>query len=397
MGHRPGTRVEDLQEEGLARECLAGLGLTNSTGSRASLPLPCRVLRLVPADAAEIDDLAAAAGAAGAILVQGPRGCVLAGPARTLDEAAAHLARSPQAGNGLARAAARALAGFRRRRFPLRFADGEVWELEERTRLMGILNVTPDSFYDGGRWAEAGPAVDHGLRLTEEGADLVDVGGESSRPGSAPVSAEEEVRRVVPVVAGLRQARPGLRISVDTRRSDTARRVLEAGADMINDISGLRSDPALAAVVAAAGVPLVVMHIRGTPSTMQQDTDYDDLLTEVVDALAESRDFAGTAGIPDDRLIVDPGIGFGKSAEGNEQILRHLATLRSVGLPLLVGASRKSFIGQRLDGVPPDDRLEGSLAAAAAAIRGGAHIIRVHDVQATLPLARVTDAVGRGR
>jgi dihydropteroate synthase len=395
--HRPGTRTEDLAGEGRARDLLEGLGFAPGTEPLALLPLPCRALRVVPRGPEEAGELAAAAETAGALCLAGPRASLVAGAARALDETVAHLARAGRAAAGLAASLARSLAGFRRRRFTLPFPDGESWELGERTRIMGILNVTPDSFFDGGRWSEAGAAVEQGLRLAEEGADLVDVGGESSRPGAEPVGAEEEMRRVLPVIEGLRRARPGLRLSVDTVRAETARRALEAGADLINDISGLRTEPELAAVAAEGRAPLVLMHMRGTPRSMQSDTRYEDLLGEIVDSLAESCEIAGKAGVAGARIVLDPGIGFGKSAEGNEQILQHLSTLRSLGHPLLVGASRKSFLGRRLDGLPPEDRLEGSLAAAAAAIQGGAQILRVHDVGATARLARVTDALARER
>lgn len=395
--HRPGTRTEDLAGADHARELLAGLGFPPGEEPLGALPLPCRALRVAPRARAELRELADAAETAGAACLEGPRASLIAGTARQLDETVAHLARAGETGARLAAGLARSLAGYRRRHLPLTFADGETWDLGERTRVMGILNVTPDSFFDGGRWDGTQAAVEHGLRLADEGADVVDVGGESSRPGAEPVAEEEEARRVLPVIEGLKRARPELRLSVDTVRAGVARRALEAGADLVNDISGLHSDPGLAEAAAERGAPLVLMHMRGTPRDMQRDTRYDDLLSEIVDSLAESCEIAGKAGVAGARIVLDPGIGFGKSAEGNEQILRHLSTLRSLGHPLLVGASRKSFLGWRLGGLPPEERLEGSLAAAAAAIHGGAQIVRVHDVLATARLARVSDALARGR
>jgi dihydropteroate synthase len=395
--HRPGTRTEDLAGADLAREMLAGLGFPPGKEPLAELPLPCRALRVAVRAPAEGRELADAAETAGAAWIEGSRASLVCGTARALDETVAHLARAGETGARLASGLARSLAGYRRRERALTFADGETWDLGARTRVMGILNVTPDSFFDGGRWDEAGAAVEQGLRLADEGADVVDVGGESSRPGADPVGGEEERRRVLPVIEGLRRARPSLRLSVDTVRASTARAALEAGADLVNDISGLRADPGMASVAAELGAPLVLMHMRGRPRDMQRDTGYADLLSEIVDFLAESCEIAGKAGVAGARIVLDPGIGFGKSAEGNEQILRHLSTIRSLGHPLLVGASRKSFLGRRLGGVPPEERLEGSLAAAAAAIHGGAQMVRVHDVRATARLARVSDALARGR
>lgn len=274
--------------------------------------------------------------------------------------------------------------------FSIRFADGPAWSLGERTHVMGVVNATPDSFSDGGRLAGVDQAVEAARGMAEAGVDVVDVGGESTRPGAAPVSPDEETRRVVPVVEAIKRA-IDVRVSVDTVKASVASAAIEAGADMINDISAL-SDPEMSSVVARADVPVVLMHMRGTPRTMQRDTDYTELMVEITEFLQEANEKAVAAGVASDKILVDPGIGFGKSPVGNLQILRKLSTLRRVGRPLLVGASRKSFIGSVLD-LPVTDRLEGSLAAAGVAAWQGAHVVRVHDVVETVRVVRMVDAI----
>jgi dihydropteroate synthase len=266
--------------------------------------------------------------------------------------------------------------------------------LGRRTLLMGIINVTPDSFYDGGKRFDAGRAVADGLELVEAGADILDVGGESTRPGAPPVSAEVELQRVRPVVQGLRRT-VKVPISIDTYKARVAQTALTEGADIVNDISALRFDPAMVAILAAEKVPVVLMHMQGTPQTMQAEPRYDNVLREVQDFLAARARFALAAGVERDKIILDPGIGFGKTLDHNLTLLRGLPSLASLGHPLLVGASRKAFIGKILD-VPPDERLEGSLAAAVVAVFGGAHIIRVHDVKETWRALRVADAIRLG-
>lgn len=255
---------------------------------------------------------------------------------------------------------------------------------------MGIVNVTPDSFSDGGRFPSAGDAVAAALRMADEGADFLDVGGESTRPGAVQVDTEEECRRVLPVIAGIRK-RTGVRVSVDTRKAEVARRALQAGADVVNDVSAL-SDPAMAAVVAGSESSLILMHMRGTPETMQLDTRYGDLIGEITAFLRERIAWAVSAGIPDARILVDPGVGFGKSSDDNLRILRQLPALRAAGYPVVIGASRKSFIGKAID-LPVGERLEGSLAVAAIAAWQGADVVRVHDVAATKRVVRMVDAI----
>jgi len=257
---------------------------------------------------------------------------------------------------------------------------------------MGILNVTPDSFSDGGLHAALDAAASAAERMAVEGADLLDVGGESTRPGAEPVDEAEECRRVLPVVTWIKR-RLGLRVSVDTMKAGVARRAVDAGADLINDVSA-GGDPGMLPLLASSGTPAVLMHMRGNPRTMQRDTRYGDVVGEVVDFLWERARRAAEAGLGDGKLVVDPGIGFGKSVAGNLALLRELPALHRVGRPVLIGASRKSFIGSLLE-LPVGDRLEGSLAVAAVAAWNGAHILRVHDVAATVRVVRMVDAIRR--
>jgi dihydropteroate synthase len=247
---------------------------------------------------------------------------------------------------------------------------------------MGILNVTPDSFSDGGRWDDLHGAVARGLELLDEGADWLDVGGESTRPNAEPVSEQDEWDRVVPVIAELHKARPDAVISVDTTRSAVASGAIHHGARVINDVSGL-SDPAMAAVAARSGVTLVVMHRRGDPATMQLDTRYDDLVGEVASFLRERATYAVRMGVDPERIVVDPGVGFGKSAADNPRLVAAVPRFRALGYRVLIGASRKAFVG-RLTGVEePAERVMGSVGAALAAASLGADVLRVHDVRAT--------------
>ena len=284
------------------------------------------------------------------------------------------------------------------------FASGGAWDLDDRTRLVGILNVTPDSFSDGGRYLDTGAAIARGLLMAEEGADAIDVGGESTRPGSLPVPDEEQIRRVVPVIRALRaqidRACERIRISADTSRSAVAAAAIDAGADIVNDVTGLKGDPAMAPLLARTGAAAILMHMRGTPRTMQEDPRYEDLMGEITSALRGAWSRAREAGIRDDRIVLDPGIGFGKTTDHNLEILARLAELASLGRPLLVGVSRKSFLGN-VTGLPVDQRLEAGLAAAAAAILNGAALVRIHDVAPTSSMVRVLDAIraagGTGR
>lgn len=268
----------------------------------------------------------------------------------------------------------------------------------ERTLVMGVVNVTPDSFsgdglFTGPDWLER--VVDVGRRMVAEGADLLDVGGESTRPGSEPVPLEEELRRVVPAVEALRAA-VDVPISVDTTKAEVARQALRAGADMVNDISALRFDPDMARVVADAGCGVVLMHMKGTPKDMQRDPAYRDVVAEVRDFLAERLRWAEHQGIPRERVLLDPGFGFGKRPEHNLALVRHLRVFRELGCPVLLGPSRKSTIGVVLGGLPPWERVEGTAAVVALAVAYGVDVVRVHDVRVMARVARMADAVVRG-
>jgi dihydropteroate synthase len=242
--------------------------------------------------------------------------------------------------------------------------------------VMGVLNVTPDSFSDGGRWLDAGAAVAHGRRMVDEGADVIDVGGESTRPGAEPVDVDEELRRVLPVVEALA---PHTRVSIDTRKAEVAEAALAAGASLLNDVSAT-----LAPVARAAGAGWVAMHMQGEPRTMQQDPTYDDVVAEVTAFLVERAREAGV-----DEVWIDPGIGFGKTMAHNLALLAHLDTLVATGYPVVVGTSRKGFLGQLTGGVPAEDRVEASVATAAWALSRGASMVRVHDVAPTVAAARL--------
>mgnify|MGYP000908794426 CR=1 FL=1 len=261
----------------------------------------------------------------------------------------------------------------------------------DRTRVMGIVNVTPDSFSDGGAHADAASAIAHGLRLVEEGADLLDVGGESTRPGSEGVSVEEELRRVIPVIEGL-AARTGVPISIDTSKPEVMRAAVAAGAGMINDICALEREGALDAA-AAAGVPVVLMHMRGEPRSMQEAPHYDDVVAEVHRYLADRIFAAELAGIPRARLVVDPGFGFGKDDGHNLALLAQLERFTSLGVPVLAGISRKRTIGALTGRQVPAERVAGSVAAHLVAAQRGARIVRVHDVAATVDALKVWEAV----
>lgn len=265
-----------------------------------------------------------------------------------------------------------------------------------RTVLMGILNVTPDSFSDGGRFYRRDEAVAHGLELARQGADVVDIGGESTRPGAAPVAPAEEAARVIPVVEELAGALSAP-ISVDTYRADVAARALAAGADMINDVSALRFDENMAEVAANHNCPLVLMHMRGTPRDMQLNPVYDDVVADVLDFLDGAVARAVRAGIGRDRIIVDPGFGFGKTVAHNMEIMRNLRAFQLLGCPVLIGTSRKSSLGSILLGAPPHEREEATAATVALGIAAGAHMMRVHDVAGMVKAARIADAVVAGR
>ncbi|MFA5085757.1 MAG: dihydropteroate synthase [Candidatus Omnitrophota bacterium] len=262
----------------------------------------------------------------------------------------------------------------------------------DRTYVMGVLNVTPDSFYDKGRFFDLKKAVKRALDIEREGADIIDVGGESTRPGASDVGVDEELKRVVPVIRAISK-RIKAAISVDTRKSEVAEAALKAGASIVNDVSALRDDPCMAGVVAKYRAGIILMHMKGSPRDMQIDPIYIDVVKDIIKSLKVSINLAKRAGIKDDKIIIDPGIGFGKTVGHNLEILRALECFKKIGYPLCIGTSRKSFIGKILGSKDPEDRLAGSLTTAVIAAVNGANIIRVHDVRLTRQALRITDSI----
>jgi len=278
--------------------------------------------------------------------------------------------------------------------FTLKWADHSL-DLDSRTCVMGVLNVTPDCFSEQGRFFDFHKAVEHGEFMARAGADLIDIGGESTRPYSRRISPQEEMDRVLPVVEALSK-RIHIPLSIDTTKAAVAEEAIKAGASIINDISALRFDAAMAGVAARAGCPVVLMHMQGTPEDMQDRPHYDDVVRDVIHFLLDAKDRAVAAGIRKDLVMVDPGIGFGKTLNDNLTIIRRLRELRLLGCPLLIGTSNKTFIGKIL-GREAHERGVGTMATVAAAIMNGAHVVRVHDVGPTVETARVIDAIRKGR
>jgi len=283
----------------------------------------------------------------------------------------------------------------KRRRFRLQLPSHALL-LGDRTLVMGVLNVTPDSFSDGGNFLDPQRAIRHALEMEKAGADLLDVGGESTRPGSMGTPVDTELARILPVLEGLR-GRLKVPISVDTRKADVAEAALAAGAELINDVSGLKNDPGIAEVAARHRVPLILMHIRGEPATMQKLPFARDVMKDVLEGLRASIAKARKAGVAKSQIVVDPGVGFGKSFAQNYELLRNLPELGKLGYPLLVGTSRKGFLGATLaqddKTIPPEERIWGTAATVTASILGGAHIVRVHEVAEMVQVARVADCL----
>src|SRR5262245_38540107 len=278
-----------------------------------------------------------------------------------------------------------------RGRFTLRIGKETKLELGRRTAIVGVLNVTPDSFSDGGLYHDAGAAIDRALEVEAQGADIIEIGGESTRPGARPLAADAELARIVPVIKGV-APRVRIPIAIDTYKSQVASIAIDLGAQMINDVSALRFDPKLAEVAAASGAALVLMHMRGNPETMQKLDPSPDTMAAIELDLTNAALQAAEAGISPDRIIVDPGIGFGKTLEQNLEIINNLDRLSLIGYPLMVGPSRKGFIG-KLTGRPESEREFGTAAAVAAAVLKGAHLVRVHDIRRMADVARVADAI----
>ncbi len=273
-------------------------------------------------------------------------------------------------------------------------SKGANFDFLRKTYIMGVLNVTPDSFSDGGLYFDRDKAIERGLSLAKEGADIIDIGGESSRPGSNPVSIDEEIKRTAPVISVLSKVLD-IPISIDTYKSEVAQEALNAGASMVNDISGTRFDSKMAAVVRKFDVPVIIMHIKGTPSNMQIAPVYQALIPEILEYLREGINICREHGIPDERIIIDPGIGFGKTFEHNLEIINNLKEFSLLGKPIAIGVSRKAFIGKILGDVPPSQRLEGTASAVAISVYNGANIVRVHDVAEISKVVKVADAIKR--
>lgn len=269
---------------------------------------------------------------------------------------------------------------------------GKVLDLGGRTHIMGILNVTPDSFSDGGQYARMDQALAHAREMAAAGADIIDIGGESTRPGAEPLTEEEELRRIIPLIQRL-SSELMVPLSVDTYKASVAKKALQAGAGIVNDISGLRFSPDMARVVADHGAAVVIMHIQGTPRDMQQNPVYDDVVGEVMSYLAEGIQLAEKAGVDREKVLIDPGIGFGKTLEHNLTLVNRLEEFRALGRPIVLGTSRKKFIGTVLDIPVPEQRVDGTAATVAIGIERGAQIVRVHDVGKMAQVARMTDAI----
>ena len=355
---------------------------------------PCKIANILKQEMLALGGDAAVARGSVACSVE-TTDVLMMGTLKQLSRLAAKIARQPFGLDSIARDILRILKNAGQKRFILKTSRRKI-TLGDRTRIMGILNVTPDSFSDGGTFLSPERAVEYGLQMETQGADILDVGGESTRPGSAAVPVHVELKRVLPVIKALSR-KIKIPLSIDTKKARVAREAVEAGAEIINDISALNGDRKMAGTAAETGAALVLMHMRGNPENMQKgNLAYDDLLGDITDYLSASIGKAIRAGVSKDAMVIDPGIGFGKTVADNYRIIRRLADLRTLGMPILVGPSRKSFIGN-VTGDEPRQRLEGTAATVSAAIMNGCHIVRVHDVAAMKKVAAVTDAMTHPR
>jgi len=320
-------------------------------------------------------------------------GVVLSGTARQLKNLTCAIASNTTLPAELSKKIDSLLDNYQRSDYKID-CRGKVLDLGSRTHIMGILNVTPDSFSDGGLYSTTGGALAHAREMASSGADIIDIGGESTRPGAEPVSAEEELRRIIPVIKQLSTELP-VPISVDTYKASVAEKALAAGASIVNDISGLRFSPDMAKIVANYGAALVIMHTKGTPRSMQVNPVYTDIISEITDYLDGSIEIAMREGVDREKVMIDPGIGFGKNLTHNLTLLKRLDEFRVLGRPILIGPSRKKFIGTVLDISEPEKRVDGTAAAVALAIAKGARVVRVHDVACIGRVARMTDAIYR--
>lgn len=351
---------------------------------------PCKIANIIKQEMLSLGGDAAVA--RGSVSCSVPVSDILImGTLKQVSALAKKLSRQPFGLDLLARELAELLKNINRDNFVLKTSRRTI-KLGGRTHVMGIVNVTPDSFSDGGCFYSCEKAVEQGLCLAGEGADIIDVGGESTRPGSAAVPVSVELKRVIPVIEKLAQ-KIKIPISIDTKKAKVARAAVEAGAEIINDVSGLNGDKEMAKTVAKTRAAIVIMHMRGQPKNMQSgDLRYNDLMGEIIDCLGKGADKAMKSGVNRERIVIDPGIGFGKTVEDNYRIIRNLSELKVLGLPVLIGTSRKSFIG-KVTGDEPQQRMEGTAATVTAAILNGCNIIRVHDVASMKKVAAIADAV----
>jgi dihydropteroate synthase len=382
------AHVLDLRSLEEARAALASLGLPAAQAEADSEKLQFRSValeRVAPEALAAIRALAGRLGETPVVHERAGR-ALLSGSLEALRRLAAQLPEHPPAA-GLAR---ELQACLREEHRPLRWGRRSL-DFGRRIYVMGILNCTPDSFYPGSRLSGAETALEAARAMIVSGADILDVGGESTRPGSDPVAIEEELARVIPVITGIRRQSDVL-LSIDTRKVEVAREALRAGADIVNDVSALRGNRPLAELIARSGVPVVLMHMRGEPKTMQAHPHYENTIAEIAAELRGSVDFAFEAGIEAGRIIIDPGIGFGKRVRDNLLIIKRLRAFRSLGFPVMIGLSRKSFLGE-VTGEPVEGRLAATVAGNALAMLNGADIVRVHDVREAVETARLVEAV----
>ncbi|MCX7817305.1 MAG: dihydropteroate synthase [Syntrophales bacterium] len=318
--------------------------------------------------------------------------CLIMGTRKQLVRLIEKLMLQPSFLRGVAEEVKQLLENVDRKEFVFKTSRREI-QIGCRTLVMGVLNVTPDSFSDGGKYLSAENAIRHGLRMADEGADIIDVGGESSRPGAEPVTAEEEKRRVLPIIEALAK-KVNVPISIDTTKSEVAKAAIDAGAEIVNDISAMNFDPEMVKVIHDTGAGVILMHMRGRPKDMQKgDLTYFDLIGEILGYLREAVEKAKGFGVPEDNIVVDPGIGFGKKPEDNLKILKHLREFKSLGRPVMIGTSRKSFIAKITGQDSPEERIEGTAASVTAAVLQGCNIVRVHDVAFMKRVVGVADAI----
>ncbi|MDT8316918.1 MAG: dihydropteroate synthase [bacterium] len=389
-------RYESINE---ARDALHNLGV-DPVGIACMTPKMrhrCVLIRKVEPKAANIIKQDMLSLGADAAVARGTVECsipytdvILMGTLKQLRLATEKFKRQPFGIKKIASDLSAALSFEEKERFEIKYRGGSL-VLGEKTQIMGILNTTPDSFSDGGRFLDPEVAIERAVQMADEGAHIIDIGGESTRPGSSPVSLDEELKRVIPVIKKLAK-NLDIPISIDSSKAEVAKRALDVGAAIVNDISALRADDQMAGLVAKAGCPVILMHMQGAPGNMQKNPVYASLIDEIIAFFEENINIATRAGIDSDNIIIDPGIGFGKRLSDNLQIINRVDEFKALGKPLLIGPSRKSFIGEML-GDKEEDRLEGTLAASVLSMARGVQIIRVHDVKEAVRAAKISDAI----